>query len=348
VATDGFVSHASELPNHVGASFRIAVRDVVREDRRRCGSAEPVVLVHGATLPGIALYAPPVPELDLPAALAREGFHVFTLDLPGYGRSQWPVELDDPCNLPARERAALGLTCTPSYPFQASTSGAERAALHAVVAFAKRTTGAEKVHLLGGSLGAFRVLHYARTHPNEVARLVLLAAGGSGALTPSAPPRTLPAPGAPMTAVTRAEFDERFDLGTTCAPERLRRDALTAAFEAALASDPRGAAWGLVRAATTTQWGTSTADLAAISAPALLVAGTCDGLVPDDAASRLYEALGSAEKVRVVLEAAGHGMLLENGAPRVHALVAEWLRGGVDQRSRGVLVVDAAGARRWR
>lgn len=346
---DDAITHPSLVPGHEGEPFTLATRERVRADLLRCGSPPLAVLVHGASLPGIATYAVDAPGFDLTLALADAGFDVVAFDLSGYGRSSFPSELDDPCNLPGAERRLLGLDCAPSYPFTSTTSDSDAADLHAVIEHFTALRGRDRVHLIGGSLGGARALYYVSRHPERIDRLIVLAAGGSGALLSSGPPSEVPTPGMPMSAVTRADLEARFAGGTECAPERVRRDVLSAAFEGSLASDPVGAGWGpgIVRAAVSQLWGASTENIASIMSPTLLLRGTCDGLVPEGSAVALEATLGSPERVRVDVEAAGHGMLLENGADRVHALMIAWLRGDIDGRTRGVLRVAADGARRW-
>jgi alpha-beta hydrolase superfamily lysophospholipase len=51
----------------------------------------PVILLHGARVPGIASFDLPVAGGSLAADLARAGFRVFILDARGYGMSERPA-----------------------------------------------------------------------------------------------------------------------------------------------------------------------------------------------------------------------------------------------------------------
>ncbi|MFW6719809.1 alpha/beta hydrolase [Streptomyces sp. MAR4 CNY-716] len=74
---------------------RIAVREVWHTgavDRR----LPPVVLLHGARVPGIASFDLPVAGGSLAADLARAGYRVHVMDARGYGNSTRPSAMDRP------------------------------------------------------------------------------------------------------------------------------------------------------------------------------------------------------------------------------------------------------------
>ena len=82
---------------HVTTSdgVRIAVREV-RPTHRLLG-VEPVVLLHGARVPGIASFDLPVAGGSLAEDLSRRlGVAVFIPDARGYGRSERPAAMDRP------------------------------------------------------------------------------------------------------------------------------------------------------------------------------------------------------------------------------------------------------------
>ena len=58
----------------------------------------PVLLIHGARVPGLASFDLPVKGGSLAEDLARAGFQVYILDLRGYGKSSRPAEMDLPPN----------------------------------------------------------------------------------------------------------------------------------------------------------------------------------------------------------------------------------------------------------
>src|SRR5215469_4985761 len=70
---------------------RLFVREV------RLGSSQvgqPILLLHGARVPGLASFDLPVPGGSLAADLAQLGFDVYVMDVRGYGRSTRPREMD--------------------------------------------------------------------------------------------------------------------------------------------------------------------------------------------------------------------------------------------------------------
>ncbi|WP_440530136.1 alpha/beta hydrolase, partial [Serratia ureilytica] len=59
---------------------------------------KPVLLIHGARVPGLASFDLPVKGGSLAADLALAGFRVYILDLRGYGLSSRPAAMDSPPN----------------------------------------------------------------------------------------------------------------------------------------------------------------------------------------------------------------------------------------------------------
>jgi len=78
-----FVSR-EELFADSDAGVRIHVREVRPTGRRAC---EPVLLVHGARVPGVASFDLPVLGGSLAADLADKGFCTYVMDIRGYGQS---------------------------------------------------------------------------------------------------------------------------------------------------------------------------------------------------------------------------------------------------------------------
>lgn len=109
------------------------------------GSGEPVVLIHGSG-PGASGYSNF--KLNYPV-FAKAGYRVLVPDLPGYGLSDKP-ENQDYVN-----------------DFFVDT-------LHDFLAALKLS----RVTLLGNSLGGAIALGFALKHPQQVARLILMAPGG--------------------------------------------------------------------------------------------------------------------------------------------------------------------------
>ncbi len=73
------------------------IRLFVREVREQEGPAgRPIVLIHGARVPGLASFDLPVAGGSPAADLALRGFDVYIMDVRGYGRSTRPREMDEP------------------------------------------------------------------------------------------------------------------------------------------------------------------------------------------------------------------------------------------------------------
>ena len=56
----------------------------------------PVLLLHGARVPGLASFDLPVPNGSLAGDLAEAGHIVYVMDVRGYGRSTRPPEMSEP------------------------------------------------------------------------------------------------------------------------------------------------------------------------------------------------------------------------------------------------------------
>lgn len=143
----------------------IHVRQVVM---RGHVSGEPLILVHGARVPGIASFDLPVPGGSLAADLARRTKRpVYVMDARGYGGSD--------------RSAAMSKPAEASSPLSRGYEVVRD--LDAVVQAASRRSGHATVALLGWATGGMWVAYYASLHPERVGHLVLLNAlyGGTSA-----------------------------------------------------------------------------------------------------------------------------------------------------------------------
>ncbi|AIA48631.1 alpha/beta hydrolase fold protein [Serratia sp. FS14] len=117
----------------------------------------PVLLIHGARVPGLASFDLPVKGGSLAADLAFAGFRVYILDLRGYGLSSRPAAM----NSPPDQSAPL-----------IRTADAVADIAHAVQAI-QAWSGAPRVNLLGWATGGHWAGAYAAQYPQNVERLVL-------------------------------------------------------------------------------------------------------------------------------------------------------------------------------
>jgi pimeloyl-ACP methyl ester carboxylesterase len=131
----------------------LAVREVARTEAGR--ERVPVILLHGARVPGVASFDLPVDGGSFAADLARAGHRVFIMDARGYGGSSRPGQ-DGPKSGDALVRSDEVVRD-----------------LGAVVNSVQVRTGASRVALLGWATGAHWAGMYASRNPDHVSHLVI-------------------------------------------------------------------------------------------------------------------------------------------------------------------------------
>jgi pimeloyl-ACP methyl ester carboxylesterase len=115
----------------------------------------PVVLVHGARVPGLASFDLHVPGGSLTEDLALAGHRVYVMDARGYGRSTRPAEMNgDPMDCPPLVRSSTVVRD-----------------IDGVVRAVRDRTGAAQVALLGWATGGMWTGHYATLYPHTVSHL---------------------------------------------------------------------------------------------------------------------------------------------------------------------------------
>ncbi|GLQ52606.1 alpha/beta fold hydrolase [Dyella flava] len=202
-------------------------------------NAEPLILIHGARVPGIASFDLPVPHGSLAADLAlRTGRPVYVMDARGYGGSDRPAAMDQP----------------PSASLPLSRAYEVVRDIDAVASEAMRRSGAKQVALFGWATGGMWAAYYASLYPQQVSHLIMLNAlyGGSSKLAahavlgrgtatsdPAHPDRLAPGTGG-YALYTVASLFPAWDRTIPVADKNAWRDpALAAAYaKAALDSDP--------------------------------------------------------------------------------------------------------------
>lgn len=143
----------------------LAVRQVSPSTAR----GVPVVLLHGARVPGVASFDLPVPGGSLAADLAAAGHDVYVMDGRGYGGST---------RLP-------GMDAAPAPGVTLGRSDVITRDLDAVVEWIRRDRGGRPPVLVGWATGGHWVGHYATLNSSRVAGVVLLNALYGG--TPTHP-----------------------------------------------------------------------------------------------------------------------------------------------------------------
>jgi pimeloyl-ACP methyl ester carboxylesterase len=339
VRIDHYVGVKSTVPAIAGQRTPIYVREVVQAAgalRDRSIASRVVLFIHGAGTPAEVAFDVPYADYSWMEYLAQAGFDTFAMDTTGYGRSTRPAAMNDPCNLSAAQQAALapdGHTeaCAPSYGQQMTTIASDWNDIGAVVDYLRALRGASQVSLVAWSLGGPRSAGYAAQNPDKVAKLVLLAPAYNRD-TPATPPATLPAPGVAMGTQSRDDLAALWNRQVGC-PDQYEPGVFKAVWQAMLDSDPVGATWGpgVRRAPNVTNWGWTTAVVAATKTPTLMVTGAHDGQVQPARVHDLYTDLGAKSKVVVDLACSSHNAMWEKNHRLLFQASLEWLSKGTVQ-----------------
>lgn len=136
--------------------IRIYVREVI-DPEATDPCRPPILLLHGARVPGVASFDLPVPGGSLAADLAQAGHAVYVMDPRGYGQSTRPPEMSRPPG--------------DSPPLVRSPEVVRDVA--AVVDWIRVRRGVERVALLGWATGGHWAGYYATLHPERVSHLIL-------------------------------------------------------------------------------------------------------------------------------------------------------------------------------
>ncbi|NBD08910.1 alpha/beta hydrolase [Corallococcus sp. Z5C101001] len=144
------------VPSEEG--IEVSVREVKDTGMQVSGLA-PLILLHGARVPGRASFDLPVEGGSLAEELARAGHAVYIMDARGYGGSTRPLAM----STPAKGRPLVG-------------SHEVVQDVNAVVGWVKARTGQRRVGLLGWATGGHWAGMYASLHPDNVSHLVMLNA----------------------------------------------------------------------------------------------------------------------------------------------------------------------------
>jgi pimeloyl-ACP methyl ester carboxylesterase len=162
-----FAAVASNGRARVGRrDFHVRARDLVRIHVREIRpenptAGPPLVLIHGARVPGVASFDLGVPNGSLAADLARRTKRiVYIMDARGYGGSDRPAAMDRPP--------------TESRPLSRAYEVVRD--IDAVARGAAQLAGASQVTLLGWATGGAWAAYYASLWPERVSKLITLNA----------------------------------------------------------------------------------------------------------------------------------------------------------------------------
>jgi pimeloyl-ACP methyl ester carboxylesterase len=340
---DHYVGVRSTVPAIAGQRTPIYVREVVKAAsalRDKSVASRVVLFIHGAGTPAEVAFDVPYEDFSWMEYLAQAGFDTFAMDTTGYGRSTRPAAMNDPCNLSTAQQLALAPdgraeACSPSYGQQMTTIASDWNDIGAVVDYLRGLRGAPQVSMVSWSLGGPRAAGYAAQNPDKVGKLVLLAPAYSRD-TSAMPPAPLPTAGAAMNTQSRDELTALWNRQVGC-PDQYEQSVFKAVWQAMLDSDPVGATWGtgVRRAPNVTNWGWTTAVVAATKTPTLMVTGAHDGQVMPSRVHDLYADLGAKSKVLIDLACSSHNAMWEKNHRLLFQASLEWLTkgtvSGVDQ-----------------
>ena len=336
LTVDHYVRVKSTVPSIAGQEVPIYVRERVAAGvaLRSASNTDRVALfVHGAGTPAEVAFDVPERDYSWMAYLANAGFDVFAMDTTGYGRSNRPAAMNDPCNL-ARDRqtafvpALIAAPCAPSYPHALTTIASDWNDIDGVVNYIRALRHVDKVSLLAWSLGGPRAGGYTAQHPEKVQKLVLLAPA-YGRNASSTPPARMPPDGVPMNTQSRDEFYANWDRQVGC-PAQYEPAVADAVWSAMLASDPVGATWGpgVRRAPQTATWGWNAAAVGKTLTPTLMIAGQYDKQVPPERVRDLYADLAAPKKLMVDLACSSHNAMWEKNRLLMFRASLDWLTTG--------------------
>jgi pimeloyl-ACP methyl ester carboxylesterase len=331
---DHYVPVTSTAPGYAGYVANLYLREIPSQGD---GGGEIVLFVHGAGTPAEVAFDVPVAGYSWMRYLADRGFHVYAMDLTGYGRSTRPPALNDRCNLPEdQQRELFGNACSATASSAVTTIASDWDDIDAVVNYLLEKHGRDQMHLVGWSQGGPRTGGYAARHPDKVASIVQLAPAYSRT-TPDEPNERLLS-GLPLTKQTRQDFVDNWDRQVGCAGQY---DPAVAEviFDEMLASDPVGATWGagLRRAPRVPTFGWTPEVVAAMQTPLLMIAGTQDAQVPAERVRTLYEDLGAENKVYIEMQCASHNAMWEKDAEALFDASYQWFSNGTyNGRTQGM------------
>ena len=333
---DHYVRVKSTVPAIAGQDVPIYVRERVQAGSalRSTSNTDRIALfVHGAGTPAEVAFDVPRPDYSWMAYLANAGFDVFAMDTTGYGRSNRPAAMNDPCNLAKDRQGAfvpslIAAPCAASYPHALTTIASDWNDIDGVVNYIRALRHVDKVSLLAWSLGGPRAGGYTAQHPEKVQKLVLLAPA-YGRNAAAAPPAKMPPDGVPMNTQSREEFYANWDRQVGC-PAQYEPEVGEAVWASMLASDPVGATWGpgVRRAPQTATWGWNAAAVGKTQTPTLMIAGQHDKQVPPERVRDLYTDLAAPQKLFVDLACSSHNAMWEKNRLLMFRASLDWLTSG--------------------
>lgn len=322
---DGGMGGRIEMSEHMVPApqkgLQIFVRNKHLAGMSAFGPAKTLVFVHGATYPASTAFDLPLGGFSWMDYLARRGYDVYLLDLPGYGRSTRPPEMD----APAAANPPL------------ETTDQAVAALGAVVDDVLQRRGLQSLDVMGWSWGTAIAAGFAAANPAKVHRLVLYAplwVMDKPSTTLKIDPDHLGA----YRQVTRADAEKRWLSGLTpgqqaglippgwfgqWADATFATDAKGAAQNPPVLRAPEGVIYDVVRY---WQKGHPTWDPAKLTMPVLMVQAEWDHDTPPYMSHTLFPLITHAPwKEYVTLGEGTHTIMMEKNRLQLFHVVQDFL-----------------------
>jgi pimeloyl-ACP methyl ester carboxylesterase len=320
---------AQQQPNIAMQEFTVAspqpglgiyVRNKHPTDATSFDQAHTLVFVHGATYPASPAFDLELGGLSWMDYIAQHGYDVYLLDLPGYGRSTRPSQMDAPA--------------ADNPPFEDTEQAV--ADLGAVVAHVLKARGLDKLDVMGWSWGTTIAAGFAAANPDKVNRLVLYAP-----LWVLQSPPAISAGAGKLGAYRTVTRDAAFKRWMNGVPEDKQADLIPKGWfdqwaDAVWATDPVGAKQNppVVRAPNGVlldvgrYWreGKPTWDPAKITVPILLVHAEWDHDTPPYMSQTLFPLLTHAPwKQYTVLGEGTHTIVMEKNRMQLFRVVQDFL-----------------------
>jgi len=331
LTTCKLVSQDHFIASSLVEGLKIRVRERFAEPLDRSANHNtPILMVHGATVSSL-LWDHPLPDWSWMNRFAMDGFHVYALDIRGYGGSTRPIEME-----------AANPEVFPPYACAEDV----QQDIEDVISFITRRHQTDRVDLLGGSWGSMTCGLFASTQrASMVRRLVLYApiydeghtktSWWHGAVDPNNQDSVNPKLGA-YRWVTREGLISRWDEEIPFEDKSAWRsnevfDALFSACvqEDAAAGSQKSKAFRAPNGTLVDLFGAYTGHpvfkAKNITVPTLLIRGDHDETSSRIGALKLFDELASQQKVYVEVGNGAHFVILENQAPKVHQAVVSFL-----------------------
>jgi pimeloyl-ACP methyl ester carboxylesterase len=336
---DHTVTVISTVPVIAGQKSELYVRERALPEVMRQGASDKIVLfVHGAGTPAEVSFDVPYQDYSWMGYLAAAGYDVFAVDMTGYGRSARPAPMNDKCNLSPVQQKGFGVNCPQSYPGALTNITSDWNDISAAVDFIKKLRHVEKLNLIAWSQGGPRAGGWTALHPEQVAKLILLAPAYNRATKAEAPP--LPVPGPAFNTQSRDEFIANWDRQAPC-PGQYDPAVADSVWSEMLKSDPVGAGWTpAVRRASiaSSGWGWTEDRVKAMTTPTLMISGGNDKQVNPERVRDFYADIGSPQKIFIDLGCSSHNAMWEKNHLILFKASLEWLeKGTVEGQSNTML-----------